>query len=149
MSNIPLKDWAEDAAFQFKVLHKTSDIYHYLYRVSTIALFVLAVGTLAWSPGVQMGKVCGAIGLLLAVVLLVFQKDIEKIRDYRKHADAFKNVYDLLRRANETSEPMPISIEEEILRLSKKNSDFPVSKVAHWWTQRVIYKEMNLEWLKK
>ena len=102
MNNDTMKHWAEDAAHEFKGLHKTADIYHYLCRVSTIAIFLIAVGILAGSPGEMLGRVLGSVGLLLSVVLLVFQKDTEKVRDYRRHADRYKNVYDALEQTHST-----------------------------------------------
>jgi hypothetical protein len=149
MNNETLKHWAMDSAYQFKALHKTADIYHYLYRISTIALFVIVVGTLAWPPGEQMSKLWGALALLLSVVLLVFQKDIEKVRDYRKHADSYKNVYDSLQHAADRNDKPLDAAENTIRGLREMNADFPISKLGHWWTQKVIEKEMNLEWLKK
>ena len=149
MKNETLKHWAQDAAFQFKVLHKTADIYHYLYRGSTLVLFLIAVLTLAWEPSGNFGKVCGALGVLLSAVLFVYQKDIEKVRDYRKHADRYKNVYDSLERANAEENPWLDGLAKAIADLRELNAEFPPSKPAHWWTNRVIDKEMNLDWLKK
>ena len=147
MNNDTMKHWAEDAAHEFKGLHKTADIYHYLCRVSTIAIFLRAVGILAGSPGEMLGRVLGSVGLLLSVVLLVFQKDTEKVRDYRRHADRYKNVYDALEQTHSTEGVSLDEVGESIADLRKLNADFPISKLAHWWTKRVIHKEMNLGWL--
>ena len=149
MRNEVLKHWAEDAAWQFKVLHKTADLYHYLYRCSTIVVLLIAVLALAWEPSGNAGKLCGALALLLSVVLLVYQQDIEKVRDYRKHADRYKNVYDSLERANAEENPSLDAIEKVITDLRELNAEFPLSKPAHWWTKKVINTEMNLDWLKQ
>jgi len=149
MRNETLKHCAEDAAYQFKVLHKTADIYHYVYRGSTIILSLIAVMTFAWDASGIFGKGCGALGLLLSIILLVYQQDIEKVRDYRKHADRYKNVYDWLEQANAEETPSLEGIAKTIAELRELNAAFPVSKPAHWWTNMVIDKEMNLDWLKK
>lgn len=119
------------------------------YRGATLILFVLAVVTLAWEPSGNVSKATGAFGLLLSVVLLVFQLDIEKVRDYRKHADRYKTIYDSLERANAEENPSLDAIAAAIAVIRERNADFPVSKPAHWWTDAVIKKEMNLDWVFK
>ncbi len=149
MSKNTLKHWAEDSAFQFKALHKSADIYHYLYRGSNIMIFIIAVFTLAFRLDQTLDQVMGAIALLLSVVLFMFQKDIEKTRDYRRHADKYKNVYDQLESLHDSEDCNLEDIRKGLAKLREHNADYPISKLAHWWTNRVIKKEMNIDWLEK
>ena len=148
MSHEHLQHLAEDSAYQFKGLHKTADIYHYLFRISIILILLIGVSSLAFSFGEAMSRMLGALALLLSIVLLIYQKDTERVKDYRRHADKFKNVYDELERRFHNNEQVSEDLIGTIYQLRGVNAEFPISVLARWWAAKVIHKEMNLKWLR-
>jgi len=88
------------------------------------------------------------IALIASMWLLVNQKKYEKVEGYMRLADKYKNLFDRIRNAYYSSNFENIeTFQQEIKNLREKSYNYPVGKIARWWSKRVIKKEMNLEWI--
>jgi hypothetical protein len=94
-------------------------------------------------------KFMGIVSIFFSIYLLISQKEIEKVKDYRTTADDYKSLYDRLELANAKREFEIEPFLERFDTLQKQNQSCNVTWLAHKWTDRVIRKEMNIDWIYK
>lgn len=146
-----LKSMAENVAYTFKGLYKTSDWLELNFKVFLICPIILSIGILVFDtilPKIFL-DVLAFLSLASTIYLVCNQKEYEKINDYRNLANEFKTIYDELEMKFKSSNISGLKeLNEKISELNKRTSELSISRMGRYLSKRVINEEMNLEWLK-
>lgn len=145
-----LKSMAENVAYTFKGLYKTSDWLENSYKILLIFPIILCIGILAFDlylPKIAL-DILAFLSLASTIYLVCNQKEYEKINDYRELANEFKSIYDELEMQYKSANISGLKeINGKIGELNKKTSELSISLMGRFLSKRAIEKEMNLDWL--
>jgi hypothetical protein len=145
-----LQELGEDAAYTFKGLYKTADYLRLQYKFLLFIILLFSIIMLGFGDTLQslVTKILSVIALLASIWLLVNQKEYEKIEDYMRLANKYKNLFDEIRNAYYSNNFENIeTFQQEINNLREQSYSYPIGKIARWWSKHVIRKEINLEWI--
>ena len=145
-----LQELGEDAAYTFKGLYKTADWLRLEYKILlfiTLSFSIIVLGFNDSLPGLWV-KIISVVALIASVWLLINQKEYEKVEDYMRLADKYKNLFDKIRNTYYSKSFENIeALQQEMNNLREESHKYPIGKIARWWSRRVIEKEMNLGWI--
>ncbi len=94
-----LQELGEDAAYTFKGLYKTADWLRLEYKILlfiTLSFSIIVLGFDDSLPGLWV-KILSVMALIASVWLLINQKEYEKVEDYMRLADKYKNLFDRIK----------------------------------------------------
>ena len=144
-----LQELGEDAAYTFKGLYKTADWLRLECKILLFITLLFSIIILGFDNSSSIyTKILSIVALIASVWLLVNQKEYEKVEDYMRLADEYKNLFDEIRNTYYSKDLKNIKdLQQKINNLRKKSHEYPIGKIARWWSEIVIKKEMNLGWI--
>ncbi|WP_434579272.1 hypothetical protein [Thermoanaerobacterium thermosaccharolyticum] len=120
------------------------------FKVLVFGSIFLSVITLGFDnvlPSLFL-KLISTISLIFSIWQLIEQSNYEKIKDYMRLANKYKNLYDEIKKMYYEKNISEIdNILQKITELRIESTEYPINKIARIWSKCVIRKEMNLEWL--
>ena len=147
-----LKELGEDAAYTFKGLYKTADWLRLEFKILVLITLLFSLIILGFGDNIPdtWSKILSITALIASIWLLINQGKYEKVKDYMRLANQFKNLYDKIRNSYYSGHFKNIpDFQNEMVKLRRKTHKYPIGKIARWWSKYVIKDEMNLEWIYK
>lgn len=143
------KQLAEDVAYTFKGLYKTSDLIEIFYNFSLITSIILGLILIAFRIEIEIAQMVSIFALFLTLLPLIYQNYVKKVSHYRILANKFKDIYDEIRRRNNNGNFKTSDLLKGISKIRQQTSDYPINFIAKIWVTRTIDKEMDLGWLRE
>lgn len=140
---------AENVAYTSKGLFKTADWLKIQYKVCILSTFLIGLVLLGFNISILFPKFLGIVSIMISIALLLNEKDFKKSEGYYRLANRYLSIYkDLQEMYYQGGNPERLqNLREQIKKLDKETSNYPISKGGRWWSKRVVKSEMNLDWI--
>lgn len=150
---------AEEAAYSFKGHMKSADWVTWWLRICVGVPIIISVILLTWQGmNPELSRFLNCIAFIFSVLILtspLLSNQDRAIATIKGHMDLgndyltlYKEIRDILSDSTPTKADME-KISQKMNELDKKTSSLRIGMVARKWSECVIEKEMDLDWIKK
>lgn len=147
MNHQELKNMAEGLAYTSKGLFKTADILKLEYKILLgISIFV-SILTLAFDMHQVIVKVLGVLSLFASIWMMINENNQHKVSQYMELGNDFLTLYYEVEKSYFDNATPSDTIYQKRDELIKMTRDLPIFLLAKKWVDKVIVKEMNLQWI--